>query len=111
MPKPDLVGATAITIADNFTATTAFVNQISLPAVCNNQPSIYLRWIMTSNTSVSAGVVAAAGTSRINKLVVNCNSTGYYRTTKSGSWKDKTVWQYSADNINLGSGRYFTNLW
>ncbi len=95
----DLVGATAITIADNFTATTAFVNQISLPAVCNNQPSIYLRWIMTSNTSVSAGVVAAAGTSRIDELVVNCNSTGYYRTTKSGSWKDKTVWQYSADNV------------
>ncbi|MBK8847448.1 MAG: hypothetical protein IPO27_13235 [Bacteroidetes bacterium] len=95
----DLPGASGILNADNFTTTTAYVNQVPLPAACNNQPSVYLRWIMTSNTSVGGAAVAAGGTSRIDELVVNCNPSGYYRTIASGSWKNKAVWQYSADNI------------
>lgn len=96
----DVPSAPAI-INDSVNFNKGVLNFVPLPTSCENQPLIYLRWIMTSNTSVRAGanVVAGAGTSRIDEIVVNANSTGYFRTIKSGKWKDKTVWQYSNDNI------------
>lgn len=96
----DLPGATNIIVADDFTTVTGQVNQVALPASCQNQPSIYLRWIMTSNTSVSLGAITAAANTYIDEIVVNSNATGFFRTAGSGSWKNKAVWQYSTDNIN-----------
>ncbi len=92
----DLPGAT---VKDSANMTSGVINCIALLPICENQPSVYLRWVMSTNTSVNNGTVAAGGTSRIDDIVVNCNSIGYYRTIKSGKWKDKTVWQYSPDNI------------
>ena len=92
----DLVGATS-TCQNNMTG--GVINCIGLPIICENKPSIYLRWVMSSNVSVAAGAIGATGTSRIDDIVVNCNSIGFYRSVKSGKWKDKTVWEYSPDNI------------
>lgn len=36
---------------------------ISLPAACNNQPNLYLKWLMTSNVSIAGGSIAAGALS------------------------------------------------
>lgn len=92
----DLPSATA-TCSSNMTS--GVINCVQLPAICENKAAVFLRWIMSTNTAVNNGTVAAGGTSRIDDIVVNCNSIGFYRTVKSGKWKDKTVWEYSPDNI------------
>ncbi len=60
---------TQITVANNFTSGT--VTNFPLPAICNNQGKVYLRWIMTSNTAVNEGPVANAGTNRIDNIIVS----------------------------------------
>ncbi len=57
-----------ITVENNFT--TGVLTNVALPAACNDQPTVYLRWIMTSNTSVNGGTVASAGTNRIDDIVI-----------------------------------------
>ncbi|MBW6479398.1 MAG: Ig-like domain-containing protein, partial [Bacteroidales bacterium] len=57
-----------ITVANNFIS--GVIENIELPAACNNKAFLYLRWIMTSNTSVNEGTVASAGTSRIDEIEV-----------------------------------------
>jgi len=44
------------------------LTDITLPTACNNQDTVYVRWIMTSNTSAIDGVVGTAGTSRIDDI-------------------------------------------
>jgi len=57
-----------ITVANNFTS--GVLDQIELPVACNNKAFLYLRWIMTSNTSVGEGIVASGGTSRIDEIEI-----------------------------------------
>ncbi|MEA1874396.1 MAG: PKD domain-containing protein, partial [Bacteroidota bacterium] len=51
----DLAGAT-VTVAEDWT--TGVLNSIELPAVCEKQASVYLRWIMTSNTGIGGNLLA-----------------------------------------------------
>jgi len=62
------VNGAIITCADNWTS--GVLNQINLPASCNQQKIVSLRWIMTSDTSVSASIVASTGTSRIDDIII-----------------------------------------
>jgi|SRR6185436_1141170 len=66
----------------------------TLPAACDNQPSVYIRWTMTSNTSATAGTVASGGSSRIDDV----NVTGH-RTEVLLPWN--TVTGEYADAIDL----------
>jgi hypothetical protein len=93
----DLPGALNIVVADNFT--TGVVNAVSVPAVCENQPSISFRWIMRSNTSVGGGTVGSAGTSRIDDIVITGFSDDYYRSVASGNWNATSTWESSPDNV------------
>jgi|GEM_PF-1314389 len=70
----DVSGGT-VTTADNYTL--GVLSGISLPADVNNQPSVSLQWIITSNTAVDAGTVGASGASNIDNIVV----TGVATTT------------------------------
>ena len=63
----DVSGA-SVTIGNNWTA--GVLSDIALPVACDNQPSVRLRWIMTSNTNVSAAAVAGTGTSGIDNIIV-----------------------------------------
>ncbi|HMN05626.1 MAG TPA: PKD domain-containing protein [Flavobacteriales bacterium] len=85
-PWHDVPGA-SVTVADN--TTTGVLNNIALPAACNNQPQVFLRWIMTSNTSVNNGTVVAGGTSRIDNISVNGTEhnfvPGYENLSVSGT--------------------------
>ncbi|MDR1198780.1 MAG: Ig-like domain-containing protein, partial [Prevotellaceae bacterium] len=41
-----------------------------LPAACDNQATVYLRWINPDNVSANGGTVAAAGANRIDNIVI-----------------------------------------
>jgi len=57
----DVAGATAITLAaTSWTTTTANLSDVPLPAACNNQASVYLRWIMISNTGIGGSIQSTA---------------------------------------------------
>jgi hypothetical protein len=46
------------------------VNNISLPAACDNQPLVFIRWIMTSDLAVDGALVASGGTNRIDDIAL-----------------------------------------
>lgn len=50
---------------------TTGISSLTLPAECDNQADISVRWIMTSNTSVNNGTVSSTGTSRIDDIIVS----------------------------------------
>ncbi|WP_333879129.1 beta strand repeat-containing protein, partial [Flavobacterium sp.] len=76
----------AITVANNWT--TGVLNNVSLPSVCDNQSSVLIRWIMTSNLQVNSGNVASGGTSGIDNILI----TGQAATYVSGY-----------ENLNVGN--------
>lgn len=77
------VSLASITVANNWT--TGVLNNVALPSACNNQTLVYLRWIMTSNTSVNLGSVANTGTNSIDDIVINGDQGTFSSTPVSGS--------------------------
>jgi len=63
-----------ITVANDWT--TGVLNEVALPADINDPgtTSVYLRWVMTSNESISGADVVATGISKIDDIIV----TGTY---------------------------------
>lgn len=64
-----------ITVADDFT--TGVLTNVALPAACENQSAVSLRWIMTSNTAVGGAGVAGGGTSRIDDIFITGTGINY----------------------------------
>jgi len=48
----------------------AQLTRLPLPAACNNQTNVFLRWLMISNTAVNGGSVGSSGASRIDDILV-----------------------------------------
>jgi PKD repeat protein len=65
----DIPGATAIVVNSSFSL--GVLNAINLPVECENQNLLYVRWVMTSNTSVGGSTVSSAGTNRIDDIRIN----------------------------------------
>lgn len=61
------------TVLDSNNWTYGVLTDIDLPAVCNNQDSVYICWVMTSEISANGGVVAGAGSSRIDDIWITGN--------------------------------------
>jgi len=70
-----VVSIPAAPVAGN-PATFGMLTDLPLPAAAENQPLVYIRWIMTDNVSVNNGTVASGGTSRISGIQVKGNYTG-----------------------------------
>lgn len=62
------VPGSAITVANNYTS--GVLNNLALPAACDNQPLVYLRWIMTSDINVAGGAVVTGGSANIDDILV-----------------------------------------
>ncbi len=62
------VPGTAIVASIDFAS--GILSHVSLPSECDNQPNVYLRWVVTSTTAVNEGPVVAEGQSRIDDIVV-----------------------------------------
>lgn len=80
----------SVTLADDYT--TGVLKNISLPAACDNQPLVYLRWVLTSNMAVGSGMVQSGGTSNITDIKVYgfpgsniTYQTGYEKDTVSSA--------------------------
>ena len=63
----DVTGGTVL-VANNWTS--GVVNNLALPAACDNQSAVFVRWIPTSTTSANGGTVLAGGTSRIDNIYI-----------------------------------------
>lgn len=61
----DLVSAI---LADNYT--TGVVSDVPLPAECDNEDSVSIRWLMSSNLSVNGPDVSSGGASNIDDILV-----------------------------------------
>ena len=57
-----------ITVANNWTS--GVVSNVALPSACNNQDTVYIRWIMRSDTAVSGALVSSLGTSKIDDIYI-----------------------------------------
>jgi len=64
-----------ITVANDWT--TGVVNALPLPSACDDQPQLFLRWIMTSNIAVGGNPVGT-GSSAIDNVWVNAATTVPY---------------------------------
>ncbi len=63
----DVSGGT-VTVANNYS--TGVLSNLPLPSECNNQPTVQLRWIMTSNTSATDGTVSSGGASSMHEILI-----------------------------------------
>jgi len=64
-----------IVVANNFTS--GVVSNAELPAECNNQTQLFLRWVNTTEVSVNGGTVAVAGTNRIDDIIITGEPAGH----------------------------------
>lgn len=83
------VNGGSITVADNYT--TGVLSDILLSSDCDNQASVFLRWIMTSNTGVNGSAVTALGANNFDDIVITGNAqsmiSGYNNLSVSGTSK------------------------
>lgn len=93
----------AVVTADDYTS--GVLTNVALPAACNDQPSVFIRWIMSTNTAVNLGAVTAGGNSNIDDIRIRgflisgaALPGNYYRTVQSGTWDDASTWETSVDN-------------
>jgi hypothetical protein len=69
----DIPGTTLVN-ANNWTS--AVLSNVSLPTACNEQPLVFVRWLMTSDTSIAPpALVMASGTTKIDDIYVLGNIT------------------------------------
>ena len=69
------ISTATVTVADNFIS--GVLTNKNLPAECNNQSKVLLRWIMTSDSSVNNGTVSSSGASLIDDILITGNQTTY----------------------------------
>ncbi|MCX6273724.1 MAG: HYR domain-containing protein [Bacteroidetes bacterium] len=81
----DVPGGTT-SVGNNWTS--GVLTSVSLPAACENKISVFLRWIMTTNTAVNLAAVATTGTSAIDNISVIGNAgtfvSGYNNLSVAG---------------------------
>jgi len=64
----DIPGTTMIA-ANNWTS--AVLSNVSIPSACDNQSSVFVRWLMTSDTSIAPpALVLANGTTKIDDIYI-----------------------------------------
>ncbi len=50
--------------------TTGVLNNLQLPDECNNQASVYIRWVMTSNLDANGAALIATGIAKIDDIII-----------------------------------------
>ncbi|MEW9124043.1 MAG: 5'-nucleotidase C-terminal domain-containing protein [Thermotaleaceae bacterium] len=70
----DVSNSNVVCANDNYIS--GVLEDISLPQAVEDQPLVYLRWVVASNTSVNNGTIASGGTSRINDILIRGESRG-----------------------------------
>jgi hypothetical protein len=65
-------------------------DNFALPAACDNQPAVYIHWIMANNTAINLGIVASGGSSRIDNISISGMDEGNFLpwNTVTGEFAD-----------------------
>jgi hypothetical protein len=116
------VDVTGGTIALGNDWTTGVINKLEVPITGQGTSSVYLRWLMNSNTDVSGGTVAQAGVSMIDDILVTAQSTlgvdevvftnriSLYPSPNRGSFSVQSTQSLSSINVLDASGKsVYTN--
>ncbi|MCK9203736.1 MAG: T9SS type A sorting domain-containing protein [Bacteroidales bacterium] len=116
------VDVTGGTIALGNDWTTGVINKLEVPITGQGTSSVYLRWLMNSNTDVSGGTVAQAGVSMIDDILVTAQSTlgvdevvftnriSLYPSPNRGSFSVQSTQPLSSINVLDASGKsVYTN--
>ena len=62
------VPGTTLLVTNDWNA--GVLDSVALPSACNGQASLFLRWIMTSNTNSQGGEVTSSGINKIDDIYV-----------------------------------------
>ena len=87
-----LVPGSSVTVQNNWTS--GVLTNVALPGACSDQPQLFLRWIMTSNTDTQGNTVAAGGTSAIDNIAIAGRPESYvagYEGFNAGSATSESV--------------------
>jgi hypothetical protein len=101
----DIPGTTIVTAND---WTTGWLDSVAMPTACNNQETLYLRWIMTSNLNSSGATVTATGINKIDDIYI----TGKMIETSTGEQaqgKSCLVYPFPADQQLIISSSFPIN--
>lgn len=103
----DVVGGTII-VANDWT--TSAVNNLVLPAACENQTSVFIRWIMTSNADISGGTVASTGPSKIDEIYVQGLPASGIKEQALNSYINRIPTIIEGGNLELPNGLNVNSL-
>jgi hypothetical protein len=78
--------------------TTGVLTNLTLPAECNNQPSVYLRWINYTNIDFSTGLPMTGGTARLDDVYIK----GALLTLETGFTNPISVSNTSTSQVITG---------
>jgi len=97
-----------VTVAKNFT--TGVISGLSLPDGCNNQQTVYLRWLRDGNEGVNGADIRADGTNRIDDIIVKGIPSESYTITydaNGGTGDVPAQTKYQGYDITLkGTGSF-----
>ena len=62
------ISKSSITVSESFTS--GSLKELLLPSSCENQTTLSIRWIMSSNFSIEGKIVGKQGTNRIDDIIV-----------------------------------------
>jgi predicted extracellular nuclease len=65
----NIVPDASITVLNDL-FTSGVLENVTLPDACNNQPSLSLRWLVTSEVAINGGAVASTGSDRIDDIII-----------------------------------------
>ncbi|MXN92458.1 T9SS sorting signal type C domain-containing protein [Flavobacterium sp. Sd200] len=101
----DIAGATVVCGNAAWVASGVLTN-VALPAECENKPSVYIRWVMTSNTRANgAADVPSTGTSAIDNISIKGSSgtfVGLFNDLNVGN-----VTTYPVTGLTPGTSYYY----
>ena len=81
------VPGTTLLVTNDWNA--GLLDSVALPSSCNGQASLFLRWIMTSNTNSQGGDVTSSGINKIDDIYVTGKvvTTGFINPPTDFSFK------------------------
>ena len=100
------VALTTAVLAGDLT-TWGALNNVALPAAADNQPSVSLRWIMTSNTAINASPVASGGTSRISAIYIKGQVNGFINNYVQQNTNVGNVTSYAVTGLTANTTYYY----
>lgn len=92
---------TSVVVDEDWTS--GVLSNVAVPSDAENKPSVFFRWIMSSNTAVDGGAVGSSGRSRIDDILITGVTLTpvanlFFRSKATGNFNAVCTWESSTDN-------------